>query len=351
MSSGSGSEDGLEMLCGLDGSDFDDVEDDAVEEPARTEKSGAESEEEDDDMAFMLGLDGDDFDNIDMCEEEAEATDKGGSIAATVFRKCSSNRHISMGYSKHCAILRDEIDIMDEVLQSMSSSVRHKLYVHLKSMTPKASEEFVKKTIDQIEGIDCAKGSSAQMEARPPHAPKRDQPVTSAAESSTSSVEVAGGGEKPDDELTFDESYKVPFERNFDRFREKIGEEQCSSLQREGFVVIDNFLGDGWARALLQELQWLERNKLMKPNATRFSGKTFNKPHISETDLHEECLRNKLPELNELFWQTQELVGALETGLGVRPLHLKRGFGECTVKLQVRFGYSRHSRAGLVIYL
>ena len=33
-----------------------------------------------------------------------------------------------------------------------------------------------------------------------------------------------------------------------------------------------------------------------------------------------------LPELNELFWQTQEIVSAIEGGLGVRPLHLKRRF-------------------------
>lgn len=57
----------------------------------------------------------------------------------------------------------------------------------------------------------------------------------------------------------FDEDYDAPFERSFLRFREQLNSMRCNDLRREGFVVIDNFLGEGWARALLQEMRWLNK--------------------------------------------------------------------------------------------
>lgn len=58
----------------------------------------------------------------------------------------------------------------------------------------------------------------------------------------------------------FEEDYEVPFERRADRFQEQLNPASCAQLRSEGFVVIDNFLGQGWSRALLQETRWLHKN-------------------------------------------------------------------------------------------
>lgn len=58
----------------------------------------------------------------------------------------------------------------------------------------------------------------------------------------------------------FDEEYTVPFERCLSRFHEKLNHVSCSDLRRDGFLVIDNILGAGWALALLQELRWIHNH-------------------------------------------------------------------------------------------
>ena len=58
----------------------------------------------------------------------------------------------------------------------------------------------------------------------------------------------------------FEEEYREPFERCLSRFREKLTPELCKELRSEGHVVINDFLGRGWAMALLQEMQWLHKN-------------------------------------------------------------------------------------------
>lgn len=58
---------------------------------------------------------------------------------------------------------------------------------------------------------------------------------------------------------SFDEEYHHSFDRRVGRFREQMTAERCSDLRRDGFVVIDNFLGKGWALALLQEMRWLNK--------------------------------------------------------------------------------------------
>lgn len=58
----------------------------------------------------------------------------------------------------------------------------------------------------------------------------------------------------------FDEKYAVPFERCLSRFREHLNSARCSDLRKDGFVVIDGMLGQGWALALLQEMRWLHNH-------------------------------------------------------------------------------------------
>lgn len=55
----------------------------------------------------------------------------------------------------------------------------------------------------------------------------------------------------------FDEVYGEPFERCLTRFRDQLTPTRLRDLKRDGRVVIDNFLGRGWALALLQEMRWL----------------------------------------------------------------------------------------------
>lgn len=61
-------------------------------------------------------------------------------------------------------------------------------------------------------------------------------------------------------EETFDEEYREPFDRCFARFREQLNPARCADLRKHDFVVIDDFLGRGWALALLQEMRWLHEH-------------------------------------------------------------------------------------------
>lgn len=61
-------------------------------------------------------------------------------------------------------------------------------------------------------------------------------------------------------EMAFDEQYQEPFDRSLARFREQLTPTRCGNLKRDGFIVIDDFLGRGWALALLQEMRWLHKH-------------------------------------------------------------------------------------------
>lgn len=58
----------------------------------------------------------------------------------------------------------------------------------------------------------------------------------------------------------FNEEYGEPFERCLTRFRDELTPTRSNDLRRDGYVVIDNFLGRGWALALLQEMRWLNKH-------------------------------------------------------------------------------------------
>jgi hypothetical protein len=170
---------------------------------------------------------------------------------------------------------------------------------------------------------------------------QRDQPTQNARAAAVKSTAPGeGGGEGG---MHFDEQYELPFERDFGRFREQLTEDRCERLEREGYVVIDGFLGSGWSSAVRQEIRWLQNHGLMSPNVTQFIGTDgkplrASKPNIFEVDLFSEFHRNKLPELNEIFWHSDEMVLAIEHHLGVRRLKLRKGFGEHAIKLQHNAG-------------
>lgn len=112
----------------------------------------------------------------------------------------------------------------------------------------------------------------------------------------------------------FPGKYSEPFTRDYARLRTKITRETCATLQEQGYVVLDECFGHGWATALLDEMKWLHAQQHFKPNKTQFAltqttGAApqvvqFVKPHIFEVDLHDAVLRGKVPELDALFHST-----------------------------------------------
>ncbi|TYZ57589.1 hypothetical protein PybrP1_013210 [[Pythium] brassicae (nom. inval.)] len=109
--------------------------------------------------------------------------------------------------------------------------------------------------------------------------------------------------------------YSQPFKRDYARLREKITAATCTALQEQGYVVLDDCFGHGWAGALLDEMKWLHARGHFKPNKTQFALTQhqqqrvvqFVKPHIFEVDLHDARLRAKVPELDALFHSTELL--------------------------------------------
>lgn len=121
-------------------------------------------------------------------------------------------------------------------------------------------------------------------------------------------------------EGSFPGPYSQPFKRDYGRLREKITAATCTTLQEQGYVVVDECFGRGWAGALLDEMKWLHAHGHFKPNKTQFALTQqqqqpqqpqrvvqFVKPHIFEVDLHDARLRTKVPELDALFRSTELL--------------------------------------------
>ncbi|TMW61301.1 hypothetical protein Poli38472_013764 [Pythium oligandrum] len=142
----------------------------------------------------------------------------------------------------------------------------------------------------------------------------------------------------------FPGEYALPFERDYERLRTKITADKCAELKENGYVVIDDCFGRGWASALLQEMQWLNQNEFFKPNKTQFaltqhSGSAqvfqFVKPNIYEVDLHDAGIRRRVPELDALFSST----GMLEVLASHFPEYeLKMSTSGRTLKLQRNAG-------------
>ena len=133
----------------------------------------------------------------------------------------------------------------------------------------------------------------------------------------------------------------MPYERDSSRFATAITSAHAEHLQTHGFAVVDEFLGLGWASAILTEMQWLQSRGLMLPNQIRVldpEGCPFNvtKPNIYEVDLHLEEIRQKVPEINELFWETHTLAKHLNSLLP--RLQLIETPAKHTLKLQCNTG-------------
>ena len=123
--------------------------------------------------------------------------------------------------------------------------------------------------------------------------------------------------------------------RDYGRFATALPAATVVQLRSDGFVVVDNFLGDSWATALRTELAWLAERKLMKPHTFQFGPAQFRKPHIFEMDLHNQQVREQLCEFAEFFEQ-QNLAAAINKH--APELALISGATAATIKLQLNTG-------------
>ena len=79
--------------------------------------------------------------------------------------------------------------------------------------------------------------------------------------------------------------------RDYGRLAAHLTPALCDALLRDGYAVVDGFLGDEWAAALRAELLALAERGGLAPNRTHFAQPggghhLFSKPHIYEADLH-----------------------------------------------------------------
>ncbi|DAZ96976.1 TPA: hypothetical protein N0F65_012108 [Lagenidium giganteum] len=152
---------------------------------------------------------------------------------------------------------------------------------------------------------------------------------------------------------SFPGTYSEAFTRDHARLASKITKSVCDELQEQGYVVVDDCFGHGWARAFLDEMQWLHAQGAFKPNKTQFALPTaaqtgatatgsntqvvqFAKPNIYEVDLHDSATRTTVPELNDLFFST-ELLHVLATHMP--ELDLQMSTSGRTLKLQRNAGH------------
>lgn len=145
---------------------------------------------------------------------------------------------------------------------------------------------------------------------------------------------------------TFPGTYSLPFTRDDARLRSKITAKACAQLQEQGYVVIDDCFGRGWATALLDEMKWLHEQELFAPNKTQFaltqnnSQQVFQfvKPNIYEVDLHDASIRKRVPELDALFHSTA-LIEAFKQHMPQDEYDLQMTTSGRTLKLQRNAGH------------
>lgn len=116
----------------------------------------------------------------------------------------------------------------------------------------------------------------------------------------------------------------------------QISAAEAKALWTNGYVVIEGFLGEMKAAALRSEALELAKTGRIPAHRFQFGASQFVKPHIFEVDLHDESLRESLPEFADLFFE-DALVDSISCRLP--ELALARGPPAKTLKLQ-------HNRGG-----
>eukprot|EP00927_Polykrikos_kofoidii_P078001 TRINITY_DN74881_c0_g1_i1.p1 TRINITY_DN74881_c0_g1~~TRINITY_DN74881_c0_g1_i1.p1 ORF type:complete len:350 (-),score=50.45 TRINITY_DN74881_c0_g1_i1:110-1159(-) len=115
-----------------------------------------------------------------------------------------------------------------------------------------------------------------------------------------------------------------------------ITEAHAAELLDQGFTVIGTgFLGEQRSQRLRSEILQCASTGSLKQHRFQFGEAQFEKPGIYEGDLHDDALREKLPDFSEVFFDDSlaDRLGALlpECGLG-------RGPQSKTIKLQHNTG-------------
>ncbi len=170
--------------------------------------------------------------------------------------------------------------------------------------------------------------------------------------------------------------YPRPFARDFEAWSRAVTPARIAELRRDGFTVVDDFLGgggadgadgadassssgngDAWALALREEIEWLSaKDGVMRPNRTHFANPKgerflFAKPGIVEADMHDESVAAVVPELRAFFEaaatkfadafdpKTEDASVSERDGGGAKEdftytYALSRGHGARTVKVQ-----------------
>ena len=167
--------------------------------------------------------------------------------------------------------------------------------------------------------------------------------------------------------------YPRPFTRDFDAWSRAVTPARIDELRRDGFTVVDDFLGgggadgddgtdagsspspsnngDAWALALREEIEWLSsKDGVMRPNRTHFANPKgerflFAKPGIAEADMHDDSVAALVPELRAFFEAASTaFADAFDPAKDTSPssdkyaYELSKGHGARTVKLQVNDG-------------
>lgn len=105
-------------------------------------------------------------------------------------------------------------------------------------------------------------------------------------------------------------------ERDWGKVKARLGAELSRRLNKCGFAIVDDFLGENWSNAILAEIKTLHNQGSLFPNPLRFlstdqSGNSVPidvvKPGIFELDLHHASIRQRFPEIDALFWNAHVL--------------------------------------------
>jgi hypothetical protein len=129
----------------------------------------------------------------------------------------------------------------------------------------------------------------------------------------------------------------VEIPHDLTRFDKVLDAWQVQSFNEQGYVIVDDFLGEEWVNSLLEECKQLLANGDLKQHHFNFGEVKFEKPHVFEADLFDKTLRDKSVPLSHLYdTATPRLVSALDSLLP--GLALDTGPTTSSIKLQFNNG-------------